>query len=191
MPVDSEKKENGPSPIWLTTLIAAFLTLVAWLLPACMALAAEPANLVQWRPGLTSSAQPDSTYLKRARSLGYDMVINIAPPEYDGAVQDEGAILASQGVVYVNIPVAWTNPTGEDFRLFSDILESAKKMNVLVHCQVNLRGSSFSFLYRVIQEGAPIDATREKLTGVWMPQPTWKKFIERTLAAHGKRVEWL
>ncbi|MBI3715171.1 MAG: protein tyrosine phosphatase family protein [Betaproteobacteria bacterium] len=189
MPIEPEKKP--PSPMWLTTLIAAFLTLVAWLLPACMALAAEPANLVQWRPGLTSSAQPDSAYLKRAKALGYDMVINIAPPEYDGAVPEEGAILANQGVIYVNIPVAWTHPTAEDFRVFSDILDSAKKKNVLVHCQVNLRGSSFSFLYRVIQEGAAVDAAREKLTGVWMPQPTWKKFIEATLAAHGKKVEWL
>ncbi len=85
----------------------------------------------------------------------------------------------------------WKKPTAADFRLFSDILKSAGGKSVLVHCQVNLRGSSFSFLYRVMHEGAPIDATRDKLTGIWAPNPTWKKFIESTLAADGKKVEWL
>ncbi len=179
------------SPAWYSCVLATLMVLAVWLLPSRLALAAEPANLVQWRTGLTSSAQPDIAYLKQARELGYDMVINIAPPEYEGAVLEEGAILSKQGVIYVNIPVKWSNPGAEDFRLFSDILNSAKGKNVLVHCQVNLRGSSFSFLYRVIQEGAPIEATRDKLTGVWMPNPTWKKFIETTLATHGKKVEWL
>ncbi len=182
---------NDGSPFWFSGLMAGLCLLAVWLAPACAALAAEPANLVQWRPGLTSAAQPDADYLKKAKALGYDMVINIAPPEYDAAVAEEGAILARQGVAYVNIPVKWREPTAEDFRLFSDILNSAKGRNVLVHCQVNLRGSSFSFLYRVIHEGAPIDAARDKLTGVWMPNPTWKTFIETTLAAKGKKVEWL
>ncbi len=179
------------SPAWLTNILMFAFVLLAWLLPSCLTLAAEPANLVQWRPGLTSSAQPDAAYLGQAKSLGYEMVINIAPPEYDAAVTDEGAILARQGVTYVNIPVDWGNPTAEDFRVFSDILNSAKKKNVLVHCQVNLRGSSFTFLYRMIHEGAPLDATRDKLTGVWMPRPTWKKFIETTMTANGKKMEWL
>lgn len=149
----------------------------------------DPANLVQWRPGLTSSAQPDARYLKRAKALGYDIVINLAPPEYKEAVEAEGAILAAQGVAYLNIPVNFGNPTAEDFRLFADVMKSVGKKNVLVHCQVNLRGSSFTFLYRVIHEGAPVDDTRGKLNSVWAPNPTWKKFIESVLAANGKKVE--
>jgi len=149
----------------------------------------DPANLVQWRTGLTSSAQPDAAYLKRAKKLGYEMVINLAPPEYREAVENEGAILAAQGVTYLNIPVNFSNPTAEDFRLFADVMKSVGKKNVLVHCQVNLRGSSFTFLYRVIHEGAPVDDTRGKLNSVWAPNPTWKKFIESVLAANGKKVE--
>jgi len=30
----------------------------------------EPANFVRWRPGLSSSAQPDALYLARATRLG-------------------------------------------------------------------------------------------------------------------------
>jgi protein tyrosine phosphatase (PTP) superfamily phosphohydrolase (DUF442 family) len=151
----------------------------------------DPANFVTWRTGLASSAQPNADYLKRAKSLGYEMVINLAPPEYDDAVANEGAILAAQGVAYLNIPVRFSNPTAEDYRLFSDVMNAVARKNVLVHCQVNLRGSSFSYLYRVISESANEDESRRKLTGVWMPNPTWKKFIEGILAASGKKVEIL
>lgn len=149
----------------------------------------DPGNLVQWRKGLNSSAQPDHAYLQKAKAMGYDMVINLAPPEYETAVETEGALLAKTGVVYVSIPVAWTNPTSEDFQLFSNVLKAAGNKNVLVHCQVNLRGSSFTFLYRVIHEGAPLNDSLARLTGVWAPNPTWKKFIETILAANGRKIE--
>ncbi len=168
-------------------------TLASILVFATIAAAApgDPANLVSWRAGLSSSAQPNAAYLKRAKSLGFDVVINLAPPEYEEAVPNEGAILAEQGVVYVNIPVRFGNPTAEDFRMFSDIMKSAAKKNVLVHCQVNLRGSSFGYLYRVIHESANEDEARGILTAVWMPNPTWKKFIESVLASAGRKVELL
>ena len=89
----------------------------------------------------------------------------------------------------MNIPVRFSNPTAEDFRLFSDVMKSVAAKNVLVHCQINLRGSAFSYLYRVIVESANEEDARSKLTGVWMPNPVWKKFIESTLAASGKKIE--
>ena len=157
--------------------------------PAANAADETTENLVQWRAGLSSSAQPNAAFLELAKARGYDMVINLAPPEYDMAVETEGALLAKAGVVYVNIPVAWTKPTIEDFELFSGVLKAAGKRKVLVHCQVNLRGSSFAFLYRVIHDGAPVNDSLAKLTGIWVPNPTWKKFIESVLEANGKKVD--
>ena len=170
---------------WMTCL---FVSLLCCSLPL-QAAGDEPANFVSWRSGLSSSAQPNAAFLKRAKSLGYDIVINLAPPEYDEAVLNEGAILAAQGVVYVNIPVRFGNPTAEDFRLFRDAMKSVSAKNVLVHCQINLRGSAFSYLYRVIVESANEEDAHSKLTGVWMPNPIWKKFIASTLAANGKKIE--
>ena len=170
---------------WMTCLFVSLLCCS----PPLQAAGDEPANFVSWRSGLSSSAQPNAAFLKRAKSLGYDIVINLAPPEYDEAVLNEGAILAAQGVVYVNIPVRFGNPTAEDFRLFRDAMKSVSAKNVLVHCQINLRGSAFSYLYRVIVESANEEDARSKLTGVWMPNPIWKKFIESTLAANGKKIE--
>jgi len=71
------------------------------------------------------------------------------------------------------------------------VMRANKDRSVFVHCQVNLRGSSFVFLYRVIHEGADVRESLAKLTGVWSPDPVWKRFIEETLALHGKKVEIL
>lgn len=151
----------------------------------------DPDNLVKWRDGLTSAAQPKSEYLARVKTQGFDMVINLAPPQSQGSIDNEGGVVGRQGVMYVNIPVNFGNPTAEDFRVFSEVMKSVAKKNVLVHCQVNLRGSAFSFLYRVIHENAPVDETRDKMLGVWSPDAVWKKFIDATLAANGKKVEIL
>jgi protein tyrosine phosphatase (PTP) superfamily phosphohydrolase (DUF442 family) len=124
----------------------------------------EPKNFVQWRPGLASSAQPSATYLARVKALGFDAVINLAPPQSSGSIASE-------------------------FKLFVDEMQRRKRENVLVHCQVNMRGTAFVFLYRVIHENAPIDETAARLTGVWIPDRVWKKFIDDTLAAHGKKAD--
>jgi protein tyrosine phosphatase (PTP) superfamily phosphohydrolase (DUF442 family) len=147
--------------------------------------AAHPANA-----GRTNGKRNHAINLCGRKCAGkFGGVINLAPPEYDTAVEAEGALLGKAGVVYLNIPVAWGNPTHEDFALFSQVLKAAGQRKVLVHCQVNLRGSSFTFLYRVIHEGAPVNDSLAKLTGVWTPNPIWKKFIESELAASGRKIE--
>lgn len=151
----------------------------------------NPDNFVQWRPGLASSAQPSSAWLNKVREARYDVVINLAPPESHGSIMSEGGIVGSKGVMYVNIPGDFTKPSAEDFRVFSDVVRANAKRNVLVHCQVNMRASSFVFLYRVIHEGADVRESMAKLNSIWAPDGTWRKFIEDTLAANGKKAELL
>ena len=80
------------------------------------ALAADiPENFVVWRPGLASGN------VKR----NYDVLINLAPPQVQGSLADEGGIVASTGVVYVNIPVNFGAPTAEDFRMFSEVMKAS------------------------------------------------------------------
>jgi protein tyrosine phosphatase (PTP) superfamily phosphohydrolase (DUF442 family) len=151
----------------------------------------QPGNFVQWREGLASSAQPTTAWLGRVKELKYDVVVNLAPPQVHGSIPNEGGIVGSKGVTYINIPVDFGRPTPEDFRFFSEALKANAGRNVFVHCQVNMRGSAFTFLYRVIHEGAPVNESLAKMHGVWAPDPVWKKFIEDTLRAHGKYVELL
>ena len=148
-------------------------------------------NLVVWRDGLASSAQPGREDFQKVKDQGYQMVINLAPPQSQGSVDIEGSLVASRGLAYVNIQVDFRNPTAANFKLFSDVVKAGAGWKILVHCQVNMRASSFSFLYRVIHEGAPVNDAVAKLSGVWSPDPVWKKFIEETLAASGRKVELL
>jgi protein tyrosine phosphatase (PTP) superfamily phosphohydrolase (DUF442 family) len=152
---------------------------------------AEPANFVQWRAGLASSAQPDAIYLARVKVEGYATVINLAPPQSYGSIASEGALVTGQGVRYVSIPVDFGKPTAADFERFSEEMRASSGADVLVHCQVNMRASSFVFLYRVIYEDAPVQEAAAKLTGIWVPNAVWKKFIDDTLAAHGKKADIL
>jgi protein tyrosine phosphatase (PTP) superfamily phosphohydrolase (DUF442 family) len=149
----------------------------------------EPANFVQWRDGLASSGQPDQSWLALAKQKKYVMIVNLAPPQSDGSIETEGAIAGKQGLVYVNIPVDFNKPVLRDFEFFSAVMKGAAGKNVLVHCQVNLRGSSFVYLYRAIHEGVPARDAAAKLAGVWVPNAVWRQFIEETMAHYGKKAE--
>ena len=151
----------------------------------------RPDNFVQWRDGLASSAQPSADWLGRVKEMKYDVLINLAPPQSHGSIANEGGIVASKGVNYVNIPVDFARPTAEDFRFLSEVMKASAGRSVFVHCQANFRGSSFVFLYRVIHEAAPVGETWSKLQGAWVPDRVWRKFIEDTLKANGKSAELL
>jgi protein tyrosine phosphatase (PTP) superfamily phosphohydrolase (DUF442 family) len=161
------------------------------LMMAAQAAAAQgaPANFVEWRTGLHSAAQPSADWLATVKDKGYDLVVNLAPPQSHGSLREEGGIVGAKGVTYVNIPVNFGNPTAEDFRMFTEVMKAAARKSVFVHCQVNMRGSAFVFLYRVLHEGAEIGETGRKLNGVWAPDNVWKRFIDDTLAAHGRKGE--
>src|SRR6185369_9796702 len=170
-----------------------FRTFIAALLAAAaMAQVADrPENFLQWRDGLASSAQPTAAWLATVGEQKYEVLINLAPPQSMGSIANEGGIVSSKGLKYVNIPVDFMRPTAEDFRFFSEVMKASAGRNVFVHCQANFRGSSFVFLYRVIHEGAPAAEAWSKLQGVWVPDPAWRRFIEDTLKANGKAAELL
>jgi protein tyrosine phosphatase (PTP) superfamily phosphohydrolase (DUF442 family) len=149
----------------------------------------QPENFVNWRSGLVSSAQPKAVFLAQLKEQHYEVLINLAPPQSMGSLENEGGIVGRQGLAYVNIPVDFSHPTLQDFELFSDIMKAAQGKQVYVHCQANFRGSSFVFLYRVIHEGASAQEAAAKLNTVWVPDTVWKKFIQQTLAHYGKADE--
>lgn len=74
----------------------------------------------------------------------------LAPPTVSDAVRDEAQIVARPALVFVNIPMAFDNPTEQDFEAFAGVLRGLAGRKVLVHCQINLRASTMVFLYRSI-----------------------------------------
>ena len=145
---------------------------------------AEPMNFVAVTDRLASSGQPSAAQLQRLRARGYAVVINLAPPESFGSIANESELVASQGLVYINIPVDWQKPAERDFQLFSDLLNSNRDRKVWVHCQMNMRASAFLFLYRVIHDRQPVARAVESVHAVWVPNEVWRGFLQSTLKRH-------
>ncbi len=146
-------------------------------------------NHVKWTDQLESSGQPTKTQLAGLVNDGFDMVINLAPPQSEGSFPDEGGIVAGSGLIYVNIPVDWEKPTLEDFHFFTGALAAASGQRVLVHCQINMRASTFTFLYRVVHDGVDPQEAWEKVNEVWVPHDQWMDFITQVLEDAGLDVE--
>lgn len=134
---------------------------------------------------LHTSGQPQAAMLAKLGERGFETVINLAPPTVQGAVAEEPTLLETSGVEYVNIPVDFRNPTYDDFMRFSDAVRGAREGQLLVHCQVNARGSMFTFLYRVVHESVPPAEAFDLVKRVWTPNDVWTAFGRDVLARNG------
>ena len=141
-------------------------------------------NYVAATERLHTAGQPDAAMLATLGERGFGLVVNLAPPQNQGAVPDEGKLIAEDGPTYVNIPVNWQKPTYDDFALFSAVMDGARDRKVLVHCQLNMRASAFTFLYRVVNEHVPPDEAFKALSAVWVPRDQWADFVKLVLAKH-------
>ncbi len=165
-----------------------FVALLSSLATAACAQSTPPGavgvNYVAATERLHTAGQPDAATLATLGEQGFTLVVNLAPPTNPGAVPDEGKLVAEDGPTYVNIPVSWQQPTYEDFALFSAVMNGARDRKVLVHCQLNMRASAFTFLYRVVHEAVPPAEALEALRAVWIPRDQWAVFTADVLARH-------
>lgn len=170
---------------------AAFAAVLAAALCIAENAAADDAlavNFVAIDEHLDTAGQPDEAALATLGARGYSLVVNLAPPGVTPSKEAE--ILAAAGVRYVNIPVDWRNPTVEDFAAFSRTLAAAGDERVLVHCQMNLRASVFTFLHRVTHDGVDPAEAFKAVTAVWTPNERWTQLAREVLAAHGVEFEF-
>jgi len=89
--------------------------------------------------------------------------------------------VSNHAMTYIHIPVSWQKPEIQNFAQFSSILKSLRKQKVYVHCQGNLRASTFVFLYRVIHEHIPAQKAINEVDKVWQPKKQWVMFINDVL----------
>jgi protein tyrosine phosphatase (PTP) superfamily phosphohydrolase (DUF442 family) len=167
------------------TRARATLPIILLLAHAGAALAADDplaVNHVAVSDRLHTAGQPNAAMLGTLAERGFDLVINLAPPSSRDAVAEEGKLVTEDGTAYVNIPVDWQKPTLEDFALFSAVMDGARDRKVLVHCQLNMRASAFTFLYRVVHERVPPEQAFEALRAVWVPRDQWAAFTADVLA---------
>ena len=157
------------------------LALFATLALAGSALAADPVieapNVVPISARLVTSGQPTAAALSRLAAQGFSAVIYLAPPSVPDAVPGEADIVRKQGLEFINIPIKFGNPTEADFAAFVEAMNRLQDQKVLVHCQVNLRASSMTFLYRVIVGHEKPEQAYESVARVWSPEGPWKKLM--------------
>lgn len=142
-------------------------------------------NYLPIGPDLGTAGQPGPEQFALLRAAGYELVVNLAMPTSTGALPDEAALVAAQGMEYVAIPVVWEAPTLADLERFFDVMERARGRKVFVHCALNMRVSAFVFLYRVLRLGVPLDAARETMQRIWQPDGVWAAFVDDALARLG------
>jgi ferredoxin len=68
-------------------------------------------------------------------------------------------------------------------------LAEKKDAKTLLHCQVNARATTFSFLYRVIYDGVSAEEVKRDMNTVWQPNEVWRDFIFAALESYGKSVD--
>ncbi len=146
-------------------------------------------NMVVISPQLVTSGQPNSDQLGNLAAQGFEAVIYLAPPWVSDAIIDEAQIIGRQGMVNVNIPIKFDNPTEKDFETFAAVLQALGKRKVLVHCQVNMRASSMVFLYRSIILKEDPHTAWDSVTKIWVPEGPWKKLIQQQLQKHSIKFE--
>jgi protein tyrosine phosphatase (PTP) superfamily phosphohydrolase (DUF442 family) len=138
-------------------------------------------NVIPISARLVTSGQPTADALAHLASQGFGAVIYLAPPTVSDAVREEADIVRHQGLEYVNIPIEFGAPTAADFQAFVDAMKRFGDRKVLVHCQVNMRASSMTFLYRVVVGHESPEQAYEAVAKVWSPSGAWRKLLVNEL----------
>lgn len=142
-------------------------------------------NVVPISDLLVTAGQPAASALAGLSKHGFKSVIYLAPPSVDTAVKDEPALLARQNIAYHNIPIPFGAPEAKHFDAFVSAMRKFEKQKLLVHCEVNMRASCMTFLYRTLVLKERPDVAYEAVAKVWSPRFAWKPFLEAQLKAHG------
>lgn len=140
----------------------------------------DPVDIETWRrvdARVTTSAQPTEAQLEALARLGVTHIINLGLHEHQRALPDEARSVARLGMTYIHIPVAFDNPTDEDFKRFCDALSGLQNTRVHVHCIANLRVTAFFYRYQRDVLGIDEAHARALMDSVWRPGGVWARFI--------------
>jgi protein tyrosine phosphatase (PTP) superfamily phosphohydrolase (DUF442 family) len=137
----------------------------------------EAPNVVPISATLVTSGQPTADALSHLGAQGFAVDIYLAPLTVSDAVPGEAEIVRKQGIEFINIPIPFGKPTEADFQTFVAAMDKFRDRKVLVHCQVNMRASTMTFLYRVVVGHEDPEKAYESVARVWSPRGPWKELI--------------
>ena len=152
-------------------------------LPICDAV--EAPNVVPIDDHLVTSGQPTRESLAQLGAEGFQAVVYLAPSSVEDAIADEADILRGQGIEFVHVPIVFRAPNAAEIDQVAAALDRLAGKKVLVHCQINMRASTVTFLCRAGYRGEDPAKAFESVTQVWVPEGAWKQMVIEVLAARG------
>ena len=140
---------------------------------------ADITNYYQMTDRVGTSGQPTPAQFSDIATAGFETVINLALPDGDNALSDEGAVVSRLGMTYIHIPVPWESPDLKHLNQFIAVMKATEPAKVWVHCVVNARVSAFNYHYLKSCLGLPEAACRSPLLNKWEPEmdPVWRQFL--------------
>ncbi len=124
-----------------------------------------------------TAGQPRIDQFSIIASAGYQAVIILAMPEHKNAVANEGAIVSSLGMSYVQIPVEFDNPKTSQVKQFCNIMETLTEKKVFVHCIMNYRVSAFMYHYLGKVVGLGDAQSKSEMFAIWEPDEIWQQVM--------------
>jgi protein tyrosine phosphatase (PTP) superfamily phosphohydrolase (DUF442 family) len=137
----------------------------------------EIANYQALSETLASSGQPAASQFEAIAAAGFEVVINLAMPDSDNAIPEEGRIVTAHEMTYVHLPVPFDAPTAGHLRSFFALLQAFEGKRCWVHCVVNQRASAFLYQYFRLVRGVSAEQAKKVVIAGWRPDPVWRDFM--------------
>ena len=134
-------------------------------------------NFIQVSDRIASSGQPEDHQFQDISNAGYAAVINLAMPDSDHAIPEEGNIVTSLNMMYIHIPVPFDAPDVYHLRDFIRVMDALSPYTVWVHCVVNYRVSAFLYQYYRLVHGAQPQEAKKIMLASWEPNEIWQGFM--------------
>ncbi len=133
---------------------------------------------------VSCAGQPDEQWLELLSLSGVKWVINLGMAEAEYSLVDEAQRVASLGMDYRHIPVAFDAPQIEKFEAFCQAMSQCGEEPIFVHCAVNKRASCFVALWMEQTQGWVSSEGDHLIHSVWQPDEVWQQFIEVVRGQH-------
>ena len=135
-------------------------------------------NYIQVSDRIASSGQPEAHQFADIAEAGFEAVINLAMPDSDNAIPEEGNIVTSLEMTYVHIPVPFEAPDVSHLRAFIKVMEAFSHRKVWIHCVFNYRVSAFLYQYQRLVHGVQPHEAKKVMLPSWEPDDIWQRFME-------------
>ncbi len=126
---------------------------------------------------IASSGQPEEPQFKDIALAGYHAVINLAMPNSENAIPEEGYIVTARKMVYVHIAVPFDAPNIDHLKYFLGVMSAFSDKKVWLHCVVNKRVSAFLYQYQRLIEGKSHQEAVKVMLPTWKPNKVWQQFM--------------